>query len=159
MTARAVPLTETLLLAIWIGAALLFTLVVAPAAFAVLPTRTLAGALVGRVLPVIFLAGIALGAAVALVEMLATPSTYSRGRLWAALVLALSCAMAQFVVAPRIARLRAAVGGPLEALAADDVRRVLFGRLHWFSVLWLGTGMLAALVVVVLCVLALRARS
>jgi len=46
MTARGVPMTEALLLAVWIGAALLFALVGAPAAFAVLPSRTLAGALV-----------------------------------------------------------------------------------------------------------------
>ena len=46
------------LLSAWLGAAVLVATVVAPAAFAVLPTRTLAGALVGRVLPVLFIAGL-----------------------------------------------------------------------------------------------------
>jgi hypothetical protein len=159
----AIPTTRlisvALGLAAWLGAALLLAAAVAPAAFAVLPSRTLAGAVVGRVLPVIFLTGLTIGALLALVEIFGTPVSYSRGRLWAGLVLAFSCAMAQFVVAPRIARLRDAVGGPIDQLAADDVRRVLFLRLHGFSVLWLGTAMAAALIVVVLCVLVLRARS
>src|SRR5437899_2098491 len=55
---------EVILLALWLGAGIVVSAVVAPAAFAVLPTRTLAGALVGRVLPVIFLSGIAVGAVV-----------------------------------------------------------------------------------------------
>ena len=47
-----------LLLAAWLGAGVLFAAVVAPAAFAVLPSRNLAGALVGRVLPVVLIAGV-----------------------------------------------------------------------------------------------------
>ena len=42
---------------LWLGAALLFIAVVAPAAFAVLPSRALAGLVVGRVLPVLFWSG------------------------------------------------------------------------------------------------------
>src|SRR4029077_12340066 len=68
MTGRGVSVTETVLLAVWIGAALLFALVVAPAAFAVLPTRTLAGALVGRVLPVIFYAGVVIGSLIVILD-------------------------------------------------------------------------------------------
>jgi hypothetical protein len=51
------------LLGAWIGAALLMAAAVAPAAFAVLPTRALAGALVGRVLPPVFGGGIVVGLA------------------------------------------------------------------------------------------------
>ena len=47
-----------LLVAAWIGAALITVAVVAPGAFAVLPSRTMAGAMVGRVLPALFIAGI-----------------------------------------------------------------------------------------------------
>ena len=46
-----------LLLSALLGAGILFASVVAPAAFAALPSRSLAGALVGRVLPVVFVAG------------------------------------------------------------------------------------------------------
>ena len=157
MTARGgVPLTETLLLAVWIGAALLFTLVVAPAAFAVLPTRTLAGALVGRVLPVIFYAGVVIGSLIVLLEIIGRTGAW--GRSAAGAVSALACAVAQLVVGTRIDRLRAAIGGPLDALAGDDPRRVAFGKLHAISVGWLGLAMLAAIIALTLAVRALPPR-
>ena len=158
MTARAgVPLTETLLLAVWIGAALLFTLVVAPAAFAVLPTRTLAGALVGRVLPVIFYAGVVIGSLIVLLDIIGRTGAW--GRSAAGAVSALACAVAQLVVGTRIDRLRAAISGPLDALAGDDPRRVAFGRLHAISVGWLGLAMVAAIVALTLAVRALPPRQ
>ena len=49
------------LLAAWLGATIIVGAVVAPAAFAVLPTRTLAGAVVGRVLPPLFWSGAVIG--------------------------------------------------------------------------------------------------
>ena len=158
MTGRAgVPLTETLLLAVWIGAALLFTVVVAPAAFAVLPTRTLAGALVGRVLPAIFYAGVVIGSLIVLLDIIGR--TGSWGRTAAGAVSALACAVAQLVVGTRIDRLRAAIGGPLDALAGDDPRRVEFGKLHAISVGWLGVAMLAAIIALTLAVRALPPRQ
>jgi len=158
MTTRAgVPLTETLLLAVWIGAALLFTLVVAPAAFAVLPTRTLAGALVGRVLPVIFYAGVVIGSLIVLLDVIGRTGAW--GRSAAGAVSALACAVAQLVVGTRIDRLRAAISGPLDALAGDDPRRVAFGRLHAISVGWLGIAMVAAVVALTLAVRALPSRQ
>lgn len=157
MTPRTgVPLTEILLLTVWMGAAVLFVAVVAPSAFLVLPSRTLAGALVGRVLPVIFYAGVVIGAAIVVLDILGRTGTWTRTA--AGAVSALACAVAQLVVGTRIDRLRAAIGGPLEALAPDDPRRVAFGRLHAFSVGWLGIAMLAAIVALALAVRALHAR-
>ena len=158
MSVRAgVPLTETLLLAVWIGAALLFTVVVAPAAFSVLPTRTLAGALVGRVLPVIFYAGVVIGSLIVVLELIGRTGAW--GRSAAGAVSALACALAQLVVGTRIDRLRAAIGGPLDALAADDPRRVAFGRLHAISVGWLGLAMVAAIIALALAVRAMSPRQ
>lgn len=131
---------EVVLLAFWLGAAVVVSAAVAPAAFAVLPTRTLAGALVGRVLPVIFFSGIVVGA---LVIALAKRS---RGGRIAGAVTAAGCAVAQFIISPRIERIRAEAGGMLENLAPDDARRAAFGRLHGLSVAWLGVAMLAAAV-------------
>ena len=54
-------ITVITLLAAWLGATIIVGAVVAPAAFAVLPSRTLAGALVGRVLPPLFWSGVAVG--------------------------------------------------------------------------------------------------
>jgi len=154
MTGRGVPVTETLLLALWIGAALLFAIVVAPAAFSVLPSRSLAGALVGRVLPVLFYAGVVIGSVIVLLDLIG--KTGSWGRTAAGAVSALACAIAQLVVGTRIDRLRAAIGGPLDALAADDPRRIAFGKLHAISVGWLGIALLAAIVALALAIRSLR---
>lgn len=153
MTTRVgVTVTETVLLAIWLGAALVFALVVAPAAFAVLPTRTLAGALVGRILPAIFYAGILLGAIIVALDVANRSTSWTRSG--AAGILAVACAVAQLIVGTRIDRLRASIGAPLDSLAPDDQRRVAFGRLHAISVGWLALAMLAAVVA-----LAFAARS
>lgn len=154
---RGVPVTETVLLAGWIGAALLFALVVAPAAFAVLPTRTLAGALVGRVLPAIFYAGVVIGSVIVILDVIGRNGSW--GRTAAGAVSALACAIAQLVVGTRIDRLRLSIGGPLDALAMDDPRRIAFGKLHAISVGWLGIAVLAAVVALVLAVRALPARQ
>jgi hypothetical protein len=157
MSARTgVPLAEILLLTLWMGAAVLFIAVVAPSAFLVLPSRTLAGALVGRVLPVIFYAGVVIGAAIVVLDILGRTGAWTRTA--AGAVSALACAVAQLVVGSRIDRLRAAIGGPLDALAPDDPRRVAFGRLHAFSVGWLGIAMIAAVVALALAVRALQPR-
>ncbi|MFL5616563.1 MAG: DUF4149 domain-containing protein [Gemmatimonadaceae bacterium] len=158
MTGRGgVPIAETLLLAIWIGAASLFTLVVAPAAFAVLPTRTLAGALVGRVLPILFYAGVVIGSIIVILDLAGRTGAW--GRAAAGAVSAVACAIAQLVVGTRIDRLRASIPVPLDALAGDDPRRIAFGRLHAISVGWLGIAMLAAVVGLTLAVRALPVRQ
>jgi hypothetical protein len=138
------------ILAAWTGAAFLSMAVVAPAAFAVLPSRTLAGAMVGRVLDPLFLAGILMAFVVA-----ALARGVRRASL-ASLLTVVACAWAQFVIDPRIAQLREAIGGPVDALAADDARRVAFGRLHGYSVGGLGIAMLAAITALVFILKALR---
>lgn len=152
----ASALLSVILLAAWLGAAVLVAGVVAPAAFAVLPSRTLAGALVGRVLPVLFWSGIVVGLGV----VVATWNVQPRGgRNTAALVLVASCAVAQLVVAPRIARLRDRIGGSVDALDAADPMRLAFGRLHAASVAGLGVGAAAALVALLLLARLVTSRS
>lgn len=131
------------LLAVWLGAALLTAAVVAPAAFAVLPTRALAGALVGRVLPVVFVGGIVAGAAAAFLAAGAA-GPFARSRVALPALAALLCAGAQFGVGPRIRALRAELGPDIEAVPAGDPRRAAFGRLHGVSVLLMGAAGLAA---------------
>jgi hypothetical protein len=156
---RVTPIVVQLgALALWLGAAVLFAAVVAPAVFAVLPTRTLAGAVVGRVLPAVFYSGMLVGAAVIALQVRARDGWSWRGQETAGAVMFAACAIAQLVVAPRIERLRAEIGGSLESLAADDVRRAAFGRLHGASVAWLGLAMLAAAIAAVIAGRALRTR-
>jgi hypothetical protein len=131
------------LLAFWLGAATLFSAIVAPALFDVLPTRTLAGLVVGRVLPVIFYMGIVLAIVDLVVEL---RGTNQASRLATGAVMLLTCGVAQFFVAPQIERVRAAIVGPIEQLSPTDPRRIEFGRLHAVSVGLLGVAMIAALV-------------
>jgi hypothetical protein len=147
MSAASRPMFETLLLGAWLGASILLAAVVAPAAFAVLPSRTLAGALVGRVLPALFvsgavIAGLLLAAGYARLPHVRLPRAIFLG------IIVLACGIAQFVVTPRIARLREAIGGAIDALSTDDARRAAFGQLHGISIALLGLAMFSAVVVI-----------
>jgi len=147
-----------LALSAWLGAGVLFAAVVAPAAFAVLPSRTLAGALVGRVLPVLFVAGIVVALAGLWLDR-ADAGRLPGVRRAALVVVAASCVIAQFAVAPRIERVRQKINGPIEQLPPDDQRRAAFGRLHAASVAWLGLAMIAAAATVVLVSVPARSRT
>ena len=154
-----VPLLAMLVaLSAWLGAAVIVAAIVAPAAFAVLPSRMLAGALVGRVLPMLFWSGAILGLVVA---VRAVPQ--ARGPSWLAatgVLLALAGAGAQLVVAPRIERVRASIGGvPMDVLDSADPRRIAFGRLHGLSLLSLAVAMLSAVAAIWLCTRLLTQRS
>jgi hypothetical protein len=132
---------ELTLVAAWIGAAAIVAAVVAPAAFKVLPTRTMAGAVVGEVLPVIFIAGLVIAAIAIGIE--------ARSSLRAAAIVPLAammiaCGIAQFVVAPRIEAARLSIGGQVDSVPESDPRRVRFGKLHAFSVMWMGVAMIGA---------------
>lgn len=148
--------TQVVLLAAWLGAVLFFSVVVAPAAFAVLPSRALAGVLVGRALPPLFVAGMAIGAFVAVRAALTLTGA---ARLSAGGMLALSCALSHLVIGARIAELRHVIGPSLDALPPGDARRLMFGRLHALSVAGLGIGALAAAVALWLALATLRRHS
>lgn len=153
---RGIVVAQLVVASAWLGAALLFVAVVAPAAFASLPTRTLAGALVGAVLPSLFYSGLVVGIALAVAAFavrrgrIVTPGTV------AGFLIAVSCAAAQFVVAPRIERARASISGPIESVPPSDPRRVAFGRLHGASVLWLGVAVIGAATIAATAAASLR---
>lgn len=150
-------LVTMVLSALWGGAAIIVVTTVAPAAFKVLPTRSLAGALVGQVLPVLFLSGLAMGVGAFVLAARGAPRAMLR-RIGAAGWIA-GCAVAQVVIGPKIAALRVAIGPSVDALPITDPLRVAFGRLHGLSVLSLGVAMLFALLTLVGALLAVRAAS
>ncbi len=150
---------ELTALAFWLGAAGFLSVAIAPALFAVLPTRELAGQVVGRVLPALFYSGMILGVLVIVIEAVPRGAWSWRGREMLGLLILVACLVAQGFVAPRIARLRGEIAGPIESLPADDVRRVAFGRLHGASVAWLGIAMLGAAITLVLTARTLRSRD
>jgi hypothetical protein len=148
---------QIVLAATWLGAAAFFSAVMAPAAFAVLPTRELAGALVGRVLPVLFIGG-AITGLLALALEGAGPRVHRAARIAALSAVVASCAIAQLGVAPRLAAVRAGLAVPLASLSASDPQRIAFGRLHMISVAWLALAMLGGAATIMLAVLSLRRR-
>ena len=131
---------EVVALSFWLGAAVLLAAVVAPALFAALPSRTSAGEVVGRVLPVLLWLGILVALIVGLIEVVARSGLLTKS---AGFFIALACGYG-LVLGQRIDRLRTSVGQPIETLSASDPRRVDFGRMHGLSVAALGVGMLAA---------------
>lgn len=150
-------LVTMVLSALWGGAAIIVVTTVAPAAFKVLPTRALAGALVGQVLPVLFISGLFMAS----LALALTPRSAPRAMLrriggfgWIS-----GCAVAQMVIGPKIAALRVAIGPSVDALPITDPLRVAFGRLHGLSVLSLGVAMIFALLTLVGALLAVRAAS
>lgn len=150
MTSRLLDTLVAYLIAAWLGATLLFGVVVAPAAFAVLPSRSLAGLLVGQVLPVLFYTGMLVGILV-LAHGIGIASPRRRlVRLTGGVVILASCAVAQFVIGSRMERARASAAVPLEELEEGDPIRVTFGRLHGLSVASLGLAVLGAAGVLVL---------
>ena len=137
-----------LLLAIWLGAALFF-IAVAQSAFAVLPERELAGAVVNRTLSVLNFAGLAVSI-ILLVSSLLTAKSTKRFWVWTERILLLiitaACAIGQFVIGLWLSVVRAQMGRSIDQVPADDPLRVQFNNLHEWSVWVLMTGMAAALI-------------
>jgi hypothetical protein len=146
----AVADVRTFLIALWLGAALFFTAAVAQSAFAVLPSRELAGAIVNRTLAILNYSGIVVGL-ILLASSIIKTEKINRLKLWIEqgllLFLTAACAFGQFVIGARLHDIRQQIGRPIDEIAADDPLRIAFGALHGYSVLVLAFAMLAALVV------------
>jgi hypothetical protein len=144
-----------LLLGMWLGAAVCFSFAVAPGAFAVLPTRELAGAIVTRIIGVVNVSGFLLA-----LLLLATAFARGRGaparrRAWtveliALTLLGLATGVGQWVAGARMAALRVAMGRPVDEVAAGDPLRLAFNSLHAYSVAAMTTAMLAGIVAFIL---------
>jgi len=139
--------TRLLLIAIWLGAAVFF-IAVAQSAFAVLPQRELAGAVVNRTLAILNFAGLGIFVVLLLASFVRSSTLHGFWR-WAERVLLLigaaACAVGQFVFGFWIALKRAEIGRPIDELAADDPLRIQFNMLHEYSVWTLMVAMSAAL--------------
>lgn len=138
-----------LLIGLWLGAACFFSFAVAPSAFAVLPSRDIAGLVVSRTLAIVNISGL-------IISLILLASSFVRGaesnrlRLLIERVLlvifTLACGVGQFVIALWLGFVRSQIGRPIDELAADDPLRVRFNDLHQYSVWIMLAAMLAALV-------------
>lgn len=137
-----------LLLCLWLGAAVFF-IGVAQSAFAVLPSRDLAGSVVNRTLMIVNFGGLGIGAFLLLTSLIAVAG---RRKFWVwverllLVVVTAACAVGQFVIALWLQFTKAQMGGkPIDEIAADDPLRIQFNNLHEYSVWVLVAGMAAAL--------------
>lgn len=149
-----------LLLGLWLGAACFLSFAVAPSAFAVLPSRESAGAIVNQTLAIVNYSGIVIGL-ILLASSYIPKNNFNRVWLWIERILLLvttaACAFGQFVIGAKLQNLRAVIGRPLEEIALDDPLRIAFNDLHGQSVTILSAAMIAALIAFFL--IARRARN
>ena len=147
------------LLGLWLGAAVLFSAVVAPTAFHVLRSFNLpnaaeiAGTIVSHTLSVVNISGFILSL-ILIVIAFGLKRNYSRGRLTAQMILlatmAITTAVGEWIIAARMRVLRAAMIVPIDQVPASDPRRVAFAALHGYSVAALGVAIIAALLACVI---------
>ena len=139
-----------LLTGLWLGAAVFF-IAVAQSAFAVLPSRELAGSVVSRTLMIVNISGLIIG-----LILLASSFLRQHGvkPLWIwterflLVILTLACAVGQFVIGLWLSFVRAQMGGkPIDEIPLEDPLRIQFNNLHQYSVWVLAAAMIAALLV------------
>ncbi|HET6670930.1 MAG TPA: DUF4149 domain-containing protein [Pyrinomonadaceae bacterium] len=154
-----------LILGMWLGAAVFFSAIVAPSAFAVLRSYQsfnageIAGALVNRNLAAINLSGFVVGLVLlvsAFVRFRKVPLLSFLIEMISVTVLSLATALGNWIIAPKIRALRVTLSTPIDQLSLSDPRRVSFDNLHAYSVRALSVAMIAALLGLVM--IALRAR-
>src|SRR5450432_3541186 len=123
-------------LIVWLGG-LIFFPVVAQTAFSVLPTRQLAGSMVGRSLGILHWMGIVSGVVFLVGSMLLSRLTTGEAHPFATRNL-LICGMlgltliSQFGIIPRMDAIRASIG-EIDAAPADLPARLEFDALHHWS--------------------------
>lgn len=128
----------------------MFFIAVAQVAFSVLPERELAGAIVGRSLTVLNLSGLAISVLVLLMSLVTARGT-NLALAWIdrilMLVVAIACAVGQFVIGYMISSVRSQMGGKkIDEFAADDPLRLQFNQAHEYSVWVLAAAMIAGLI-------------
>lgn len=160
-----VTFSRLILLSFWLGAALFFGAVVAPATFSVLRSFDLpnaseiAGTIVTRCLSVVNISGFLIG-----VLLLASVVLGRAGLGRMALLIECVCivliilatGIGHWVIAMRMRALRAAMYLPIDQVPMNDPRRMEFNTLHVYSVNVLGIAMIAALIVIFLIARNLR---
>lgn len=141
-TLRRLDIASLVLLLLWLGMTLGFAALMAPALFANLPSKDLAGRLAGVMVARLDLAAwIAFGGALLLsyggrwLNEIQDASPIGPLRLWsaAALVALLFTFSSTFLATPRLHELRAQMNAPVESLPQDDARVVSYRKTHGLS--------------------------
>jgi hypothetical protein len=150
---QLVASVEALLLTVWLGGMIFFSLAVAPAVFAVLPTRELAGQVVNSLIGKLELIGLVCGPLLLLLQLFAWPKREAEAksrvlRVILLVMMTLLVAASRFWVSAKLHALRAQIGGPIDDVPLTDPLRVEFNALHGVSVSLMGAALLAGLVMI-----------
>ncbi len=141
-----------LALAVWIGGIIFFAFVLAPSAFSQLPSRHLAGSLVGSTLKSLHWIGLISGGVFLISSLfysrlhVGTLQPLAPRNVLIVLMIILTL-VSQFSIIPRMDALRAALPEDIESVRPDDTTRMRFDSLHRTStrvegvVLLLGLGL------------------
>ncbi len=130
------------LLLLWLGMALGFAALMAPALFATIPSKDLAGRAAGAMVARLDLAAwVAFGGALLLsyggrwLNEIEDSSPIGPLRLWsaAALVALLLTFSSTFLATPKLRELRAQMTAPVETLAPDDAQVMAYRKVHGLS--------------------------
>jgi Domain of unknown function (DUF4149) len=126
-------------LVIWLGGLIFFAFVVAPTVFSpgLLPTRHMAGTIVGRSLDLLHWMGIFSGLVFLITSMIYSRMTVGNARPLAArhvliVLMLLLTVISQFAIFPKMHAIRAEVG-VIDNAPPDSPLRVEFNRLHVWS--------------------------
>ena len=140
---------EALLLGAWLGSMIFFSFAVAPRAFAILPSRHLAGQLVSSTLSSLEIMGLIAGPLLIALRLVSGAAVSRFAKLLHLLLLALmtaSAGLSRMVIAPRLEALRAGMGGVIDNVPLNDPLRMQFDDLHKYSVALMTAAMLAGLI-------------
>lgn len=140
-------------LVVWLGG-LIFFPVVAATAFSVLPTRHLAGSVVGRSLGVLHWMGLVSGVVFLISSLIYNRVSRGAVHLFSVphvliCVMLMLTLVSQFGIIPRMDTLRASIG-EIDSVPADNLARVQFDALHVWSTRLEGGVILLGLLVVYL---------
>jgi hypothetical protein len=124
-------------LVVWVGGVIFLSFGEAPTAFGVLPSRHMAGTVVGRSLSILHWMGLISGVLYLASSLLYNQITRGTMQPWASrhvlvVVMLLLTAISQFGITPRMAALRTSFGD-IDAVPTEDARRVEFDALHKWS--------------------------
>ena len=144
---------ELLALGLWLGGMVFFSFIVAPAAFALLPSRELAGNLVGLVLARLYVLSYICGGAYLLCLVIEQRLTGGSRRalvlpLGVVVVMLLLTLFNQYPLGERLFSLRSemkAAFGSIDQTPAEHALRLRFNRYHRVSVLLMSANLLLAL--------------
>ena len=154
---QIVAFLELLLIGVWLGAMIFFSFAVAPSAFAVLPSRYVAGQMVTSTIGKVEVIGLVIGLLLLLIQGFtwrnSTLGKLGKAlRLIALLVMMGAAASSRFWVSPTMVDLRLRMRDFIDDVPLTDPLRIQFDQLHKYSVGLMSAALVAGLILMFMTV-------